>query len=271
MNVPCFNAQTIEIIVKILSEKITGSQITQMFANFQLHDDLGPKGTKWKRLFNAVVQKQNSTNNGHALCQIIEWVMNPVAHLLSEKLRETYAQTRQELNSVLAFSGIQLTDEGKLTLGSKIHSHTEAIQRLDSLKKSLEPFHIHPRLLAVCRPELLTEDFFHLVFEAAKLAANQIKEISGLKTDGNTLVNEAFQGKNPRLILNTLQTDDEKSEHNALKSLLHFIIYFYRNPKAHKLKVYSPAKEEDAVIALSNISTALYLLDKCQRNSTLGS
>ena len=30
-------------------------------------------------------------------------------------------------------------------------------------------------------------------------------------------------------------------------------------------------KEEDAVIALSNISTALYLLDKCQRNSTLGS
>lgn len=269
MNVACFNAQTIEAIARILSEKITGSQITQMFANFQLHDDLGPKATKWKRLFNAAVQKQNAINNGSALCQIIEWIMNPVAHIVSEELRGTYALTLQELNSILAFYGIQVTNSGKIALGAKISSHQEAVRRLTSLKKTLEPFNIHARILAVCRSELLTENYFHLVFEAAKLVANQIREISGLKTDGNTLVNEAFQGKNPRVILNTLQTDDEKSEHNALKSLLHFIVYFYRNPKAHKLKVYSPAKEEDAVIALCNISTALHLLDKCQRNSTL--
>ncbi|WP_196603071.1 TIGR02391 family protein [Pectinatus frisingensis] len=261
-----FNQQTIEEISKVLGNETTGSKITIMLENLGLYDELGSKDTKWKRIHNAVINNQNSIHSGKSLIDITEWIMNPVQYMTNQEKQEKYSSVINSLNGLFCFSGLSINDKGKISLAKKVSSHQEAIDKLKSLKKSLEPFNIHQRILAVCRPELLDENYFHLVFEAAKLVLNKVREISALNLDGNKLIDETFDGRNPRLVLNTLRTEDERSEHNALKSLLHFIVYFYRNPKAHNLKVYSLTKEQDAVIALCNISTALILLDKCQLN-----
>ncbi len=121
--------------------------------------------------------------------------------------------------------------------------------------------------MMICRPEILSDNYFHLIFESSKLAVHKVQSISGLKTDGIDLLNKAFDGKSPIVVLNSLQTLEEKNEYFGLKAMLSLIVYIYRNPKAHKIKSFNPSSEEDAIVALLIISKALFLLENCSRSS----
>jgi len=269
MSTCLFNQQTIEEISRILGEETKGYKITTMLGTLQLYDmdkNSGlPLSTKWKRINAAIIEYQNLHHSGEALIKIAEWIMNPVNYINESK---NYPEILENINNVLCFSSFQINDSGKIIPAAKIDSYTEGKNRCKSIKKVLEPFEIHPQILAACRPEILDENYFHLIFESAKLVLNKVQEISQLQSDGNRLIGEAFDGCNPLVIRNTLQTEDEQSEHKGLKALLNSIVCFYRNPKAHSLKVYSPTKELDAVTALISISSALKMLDNCSRNST---
>ena len=119
-----------------------------------------------------------------------------------------------------------------------------------------------------CRPEIISENLFHLVFEAAKCVLDELRNISGLNYDGNKLVNECFDGNNPRITLNKLSSDNEKSEHKGLQALLNTLVYLYRNPKAHQLKYFSEDTYLSTLEALIMISKARYALDRCAKNNT---
>lgn len=269
MNKLLFSPQTIEQISRILGEETTNSKISIMLRTLRLKDIAtdGIKPSKWARINDAIVTNQNETQSGRSLIDITEWIMNPVLFMSDPDKRKIYTVILKNLNDIFCYTGLWVNDSGKIASTSKISSHQEALNRCSSLKKSLSILDIHPRVISTCRPELLAENYFHLVFESAKLVLSKIREITDLTLDGNQLIDAAFDGNNPRVIMNTLQTQDEKSDHKGLKALLQFITCFYRNPKAHNLKVYSPDKEADAITALATISLALKLLDKCSRNS----
>lgn len=265
-----FSPQTIEEISRILSEETTNAKISIMLGTLRLKDIVTPnfRPSKWMRINDAVVTNQYETKSGRSLIAITEWIMDPVLFMSDPDKRKSYPVILKNLNDIFCYTGLLLNDSGKISSTLKISSHQEALKRYSSLKKALNILDIHPRVIAACRPELLVENYFHLVFESAKLVLNKIREITDLTLDGNQLIDAAFDGNNPRVIMNTLQTQDEKGEHKGLKTLLQFITFFYRNPKAHNLKVYSPEKESDTITALATISLALKLLDKCSRNST---
>lgn len=159
-----------------------------------------------------------------------------------------------------------------LTTGAKITDMLSSLNipcnlTVSKLKNDLQKFNIHPQILAFCRPEIINEDLFHLVFEASKCLLEELRQLSGLSTDGNTLVNQCFNGNNPLIVINRLVTADEKSEHKGLQSLLNAVVYLYRNPKAHHLKHFNAETYQSTLEALVIISRARYALEHCFRNN----
>ena len=94
-----------------------------------------------------------------------------------------------------------------------------------------------------------------------------MQNISGIDLFGTRLINKCFDARRPIIVLNSLQTNEEKSQYFALKALLNFINYNYRNPRAHKVKYFNPSSEEEAIEAMIMISKAYYLLEKCSKSS----
>lgn len=260
-----FNANIIEQISRIIAEHVTGSKLTNILENLHIRpsDDYS-KDTKWRRINNAIVINQNSTHSGDALIKIVEYIMSPVN--FTDLSPEDYKAVMVELNTVLSFSGLQITEDGKIIVAKKSTTLSDAQSRTQGLLKSLEPFKIHPQLLYYCKPEILSNNYFHLILESSKCLLQELKRISQLQSDGNKLIGECFDGINPLVVFNHFSTDDEKSEHKGLESLLKYIVYCYRNPKAHDPKIFSVDSKQDAISALIIMSKGRYLLDKCSRN-----
>lgn len=264
-----FDQQTIEKVTKALVDYTTGSKIGYMLESLNLKDIATPEvptPTKWVRLADAVIHDQNKTQTGKSLIAIIEWIMKPSNFIDQE--RSIWQNALISLNQVLQYSGLKLEDNGKVVFSKKVETYSEGKTRYHSLTNTLKELEVHNRLLVACTPEILQENYFHLILESSKIVLQSLREISELTLDGNKLVNESFQGNNPRVIMNTLQTLPERSVHYGLMALLNEIVYLYRNPAAHEPKIYSPASEVDAISAMITMSKALKLLEKCALNTT---
>jgi hypothetical protein len=61
---------------------VTGPQIPNLIAPLKVPEEPDGPGTKWKRLFNAVVARQNKSQDGKALVRL---VMEGVPVVLAEK------------------------------------------------------------------------------------------------------------------------------------------------------------------------------------------
>ena len=73
--------------------------------------DASPDMTKWKRLFNAFAELQNRRNFGNHVVVFINRAMNPVQYTSDP---HTLSRRRDQLNTVLSFSGISIGQDGKV-------------------------------------------------------------------------------------------------------------------------------------------------------------
>ena len=118
-------------------------------------------------------------------------------------------------------------------------------------------------MLKCCRDELLAQDYFHAVQEAAKSLCDRVRTMSGLTTDGAPLFNTAFAVGDPYVAYNSLRTSSERNQQNGLKEMLCGVIHMVRNVTAHELRIHWDVNEEDAVDILTQISYLHKLLDVC--------
>ncbi|MGH8605473.1 MAG: TIGR02391 family protein [Gammaproteobacteria bacterium] len=190
--------------------------------------------------------------------------MNPVRH---HDAQEWYEDTRSKLNRVLAFSGYQLGQNGKLSEVSKAQTITQAAARASRLRESLLVRRVHADILLYCKEELLVDNYFHVVFEATKSVAEKIRQLTGLTTDGSDLVDQAFAFKNgvPYLALNSLQTESEQSEQKGFMNMLKGLFGTFRNTTAHAPKITWRIDEQDALDVLSLVSLLHRRLDAAVR------
>lgn len=250
-------------ICKVLGEATTHAEISHMLATLNLVYPLTDE-TRWARIYNAIVKNQDKIQPKTALIQIIEWIMSPSLYVDKQ---DDFIKTVDNLNKRLSFIGLKLLPTGKVINSDHIATTLEeANQTVSQLKSDLHKFKIHPQILAFCRPEIVSQNLFHLIFEASKCLLDNLRSISGLQYDGNTLVNRCFDGKNPLVVMNKLSTENERSEHKGLQSLLNAIVYLYRNPKAHYPKYFSDDTYQSTLAALILISQARYALERCFRN-----
>jgi uncharacterized protein (TIGR02391 family) len=175
---------------------------------------------------------------------------------------EEFEARRRELNMILVFSGLEYGADGKFRKCKAAQTLDEAERRVRTIRAKFQGRRIHAEVLKYCRTELLQDNYFHAVFEATKGLAQRIREMSGTSADGTTLVDQAFAIEHPLLVLNTLQTETEKSEHKGFAALLKGCFAAVRNPLAHEPKILW-AGDDDAADYLSLISLLHRKLDEC--------
>lgn len=259
-----FSSQHLEAACRVLvdtAQGLTGTQIGRLLQETQVADP-SPDMTKWKRLFNALAGAQNQHQVGNHLIMFINRAMNPVSYASDPG---TFAWRRDELNVVLAFSGFYVREDGKVGYADKANTLDEARARAGRLKAALESRAVHVEVLNYCRVELMDENYFHAVFEATKGVAERIRQLSGLSGDGADLVNKAFGGQQPVLVLKALSTESEKSEQKGFVNLLIGLFGAVRNPLAHAAKTNWPMSEQDTLDILTLVSLIHRKLDGATR------
>lgn len=265
--VPPFDAQRLTAIAQILGDTadgLTGSQIGHLLRDCKI-PDVAPDITKWKRLFNAFVEFQNERHFGNHVVIFINKAMNPVQYTDDPQVFDT---RRERLNSVLAFSGMAVREDGRVEWSKRAQTLNEAMQRAGQLQSALQARAVHSDVLKYCRAELLQENYFHAVLEATKSIAAKVRSLSGLTSDGSDLVTAAFAlGKScsPLLAINSLATETEKSEQRGFVNLLIGVFGTVRNPLAHSPRIEWDMSEQDALDILTMVSLIHRKLDKARR------
>jgi uncharacterized protein (TIGR02391 family) len=168
---------------------------------------------KRDRLYAALATRQQNDRAANAVLHFLECMMQPVRFRGRES---AFAAWRDELNEALAFAGLVIDECGRVDKRSAVATTLdEAKARSRRLRRQLTERGVHPRILAACGTEIRDDNYFHTVLEASKSLTAEIRQLTGLTSDGVTLVDEAFekgQRPFPLLACNKLQTETDWSE-----------------------------------------------------------
>jgi uncharacterized protein (TIGR02391 family) len=239
--------QAIAAALADTAEGLIGTEIGRFLASMKIADPT-PDMTKWKRLFNAFVERQNYSQNRRAVLEFIRRAMQPERYAMQ---RERYEPLRANLNRALAFVGLVVDEAGELRKAPQVHTLTDAERRAQELRADLNARGVHPDVLRFCRAELVADNYFHAVLEATKSIADKLRSKTGLTDDGADLVDKAFAGKQPLLAINRLATESEKKEQSGFANLVKGTFGMFRNVTAHEARILWTMNKADAEDLLS--------------------
>lgn len=255
---PSFPEGQVEALAKVLGDCGSGTDISRVFSDRGLMDT-SSESTKWRRLYATFLDSQRQH---HCANRVIDFIQAFLAPARFVGRSEEFEARRLELNSILGFSGLDYGKDGQFRQIKVVRTLDEAEARAKTIRGKFQGRRIHPEVLKYCRAELLQDNFFHAVFEAAKGLAQRIREMSGALLDGAALVDQVFSIERPLLAFNTLQTETERSEHKGFAALLKGCFAAVRNPLAHEPKILWQG-EDDAADYMSLISLLHRKLDDC--------
>jgi len=224
------------------SEGLVGSEIGHLLATCRMPDPAS-QITKRNRLYNAFAESQDARQDRLAILAFLRKCMKPE---LYARTPERYEPMRANLNRALAFAGLAVDASGELLSVEQAHTLTEAQRRAVELRNDLEIRKVHPDVLRFCREELVSDNYFHAVLEAAKSVADKLRDRTGFTDDGAGLVDRALAGDAPIVAINTLETDSEKSEQRGFANLIKGAFGMFRNPTAHAPKISWAVNRDDA-------------------------
>ncbi len=132
--VPAFSASAVEQVCRILADVVTGPEIPNLIAPLLVTEEPGDeKGTKWKRLFNAVAARQDKMKDGRPLIRLVLEVMAPVRF----PSQAEFDAARTRLNERLLLSGFEVRADGKVVRTQQAVTLGEAQLRADDLRAEL--------------------------------------------------------------------------------------------------------------------------------------
>lgn len=239
---------------------LTGAQIGTYLSQEKIID-VDPLNTKWKRLYNAFAEFQNREKCSNNILNFIKLALSPSRYVND---KEKYDMLRNRINQQLAFVGFSIKEDGTILKVAKASLISDVQIKADNLKQEIEKRKGHHELIKYCNAELLSNNYFHAVFEANKGLFERIRELSGLLSDGNALIEEAFS-QNPILIINNFITKSEKDEHKGFCNILKGLCGMFRNTEAHEPKIYWNISEQDALEILGIISYCHRRLDNAHK------
>jgi uncharacterized protein (TIGR02391 family) len=257
-SVPAFPEGHVEALARVLGDCGSGTDITRALTDRRLSDESG-ESTKWKRLYRVFLDCQRRYGCGNQVVDFIKAFVTPARFV---GRNEEFEAHRQELNAILAFSGLELGEDGQFRRVAAATTLDEADRRMGTIRAKFQGRRLHPEVVKYCRSELMHQNYFHAVFEASKGLAQRLRDMSGVQADGASLVDRVFSIDRPVLAMNTLQTETEKSEHKGFAALLKGCFAAVRNPLAHEPKILWDGAD-DAADYLSLISLLHRKLDEC--------
>lgn len=117
----------------------------------------------------------------------------------------------------------------------------------------------HPALVAASRKLFADGHYSEAIFGGCKRLAEEVRQKSGLVTDGSALMATAFSANTPLLKLNNMSTQTERDEQQGYMHLAMGAMQAVRNPGAHAAAAGIDRKE--ALEVLSMISLLLRKVD----------
>lgn len=264
MTIPSFSEAELEQLSKILGDAASGTELTRLFHEAAIADPLGEGATKWRRIAQALSDRQRSDRCGNNAAAFLKIIMRPVRFLRNH---DHFQNLRAELNQTLSFKGLELLQTGELKLAVVATTISEAEERAGRLRAELTRRRVHPDVLSFCRSELLKENYFHAILEASKSVAQKLREVTGSSLDGSKLVDAVLSLTNPLLVWNSLQTDSERSEQTGFGNLLKGIFGMFRNPTAHDPSIRRNYSEEEAMDLLTLVSFCHRRIDAAHRTA----
>lgn len=251
-----FDEGTVEGIARPVGEAFTGSEIARLLGAARIPDP--GEMTKWRRITAALSTEQRRTGSGNCTVAFVKAVMTPVRWSSDP---EGFDAVRGHLNSVLAYSGLEIRKDGLVYRRQVARTHDEARARSQRLREEVYRRGGHSEVFKYCTQELVAEDCFGAVFESTKGLAERIRQLTGLERDGVQLIQDAFDGSPPMIAFSSLRTDTERNEQRGLTNMLKGVFSAFRNPAAHEPRLIWHVREDDALDLLSTLSLLHRRLD----------
>lgn len=241
---------------------LSNSEIDDLLAACGL-PNFGPD-TKWRRLYASFSAAQSSARARKPIIDFVKEAMRPPRHIGN---KHRFEALRESLNTVFAFAGMRVDNDGRLMAGgraaAKTISEAESIAR--QLRETLEQRGLHPEVLKYCRAELVDGNYFHAIFEACKGVSERIRTLSSLALDGSQLIDAALGGSTPLLRVNNYSSNSELSEHRGFVNLLKGIVSMFRNPLAHEPRLHWAVTRQDAEDLMGLLSLIHRRLDQARQ------
>ena len=228
--IACFNLSQINALSKSLGEYMTGSEITRLLMQCGIQDTSG-ESTKWKRLEHTFISRQNNDRAPNAILRFVEEALQPVKFTENQA---TYEAFLTATNNVLIMAGVEMGKDGKLRSTTKAVTIDEVIRRTDSLRQKLSQRGVHSTVLKYCREELLKENYFHAVLEAAKSLSDRVRYVSNWVGNFDMMLEEVANNTSETEVLDAygklriqlnndilqfLMKDDQLSIENAQRAI----------------------------------------------------
>ena len=261
--IPPFTFEVLRGIADVLgatSGGLTGSEIADILAQARV-PDTDPTITKRHRLFNALAARQNRDKAGNCVVAFMKYAMAPVRY---RNDHAKFTRLQGELNEVLIYAGLRINNSGKVAKakGGAATTLDQAAKRAGAIRTELRRRDTHPEVLRYCTTELLQKNTFHALLEAAKSIPDRIRNLTGLKLDGASLVNATLANKSgPVLAINAGQTNTDRSEQSGFANLVVGLLGLYRNPTAHDPRLHRAVTDDDLLEALTTMSMVHRRLD----------
>ena len=110
------------------SDGLSGSEIGHILSLLRMKDP-DPMMTKWKRLHNAFVERQNKSGNRRAVLEFIRQAMKPARYA---RQPARFEPLRMNVNRALASSGLAVDAAGTLYSVTLAQTLTEASRRINA-------------------------------------------------------------------------------------------------------------------------------------------
>jgi uncharacterized protein (TIGR02391 family) len=266
---PLFEDGAIEEIAQILGSAYKGGTLTRIFEQISLHDPLGSNATKWRRVDQALRDRQKQDRAGNIVVIFLEAACTPARFLNCERPQQAVLD---DLNVPLALAALKIHLDGRVRIAERATTLSEAVRRAESVVSELRRRHVHPQVLRCCEQELLAKNLFHGEQEATKSLFARLRSATGSPLDGGALVEHCFGAgqTHPRIAINKFETQTEKSMHHGLANALKAAYSLWRNPTAHELRLTLSMVERDVIDALTFLSFLHRQLDDAVVTGTGG-
>jgi uncharacterized protein (TIGR02391 family) len=261
--IPSLPVPVLQKVCDILGDTgsgLTGSDIGRYLARVGIEDPM-PGDTKRFRLYEALAARQQQDGCANNVLAFVSAVMAPVNYVSSQQV---FDDRRAALNEALAFVGLSIGPDGQLSKGTVAKTLSEAERRARSLRNELLRRGAHAEVLRFCRVELLQDNYFHAVLEAAKSLAARLRSVTGSTLDGAKLLDQVLEhgaAGQPLVAFNSLRTETDRNEHRGLALMIRAVFMAFRNLTAHDPKILRPIGEQDATDLLTTISLLHRKLD----------
>lgn len=253
----------LENISKVLGDTSDGYTNPEIVYNLQLRSIDDPftqlKISKWKRIYNAFINYQNTKGCSNNIYLFIRDYFSP--NRFVNNLAK-FNEQREKVNLQLRFCGFEITEKGSIINVPTASTISEAHCRAESFNQKLHNQNAHAIIFQYAKAELLVNDYFHAILEAVKGLYERIREYSGSKLDGSKLIQAVFYN-DPAILINSYVSQSDKDEHRGFSDILQGLNALVRNPQCHTPRINTNFTEQDAIEIFALISYCHRKLDNC--------